>query len=303
MTSSYYTYVPQNIANADPWKNVNPWPGPPTVGGAPVSGIMPVNMPGGPYMGPTGPMGPIGSSMQQQSQMISPVMPPNQYGSNLVASQQLSGSQMGMPMQQGYQPLNIQNTIPSPISPTRGSAADPWTNYNPWSNPPAAQIETTALYYQSQSPLPQMSALPPNLPPYQANMNQSNLRGPGLAGSGSNYQSSPRSMAQEEVAIIKPPAVQPLMPPLMHRQDSQAMPNQMTGASIAYLQGGPQISQNAGFQAYVPPSAQLRFLKMKIVLARLVDNKYNIATIAKGGNVIQDELNQPEDGYEYVDID
>lgn len=81
----------------------------------------------------------------------------------------------------------------------------------------------------------------------------------------------------------------------------------MNGASF----GSTHINQSVvpanvsvpGYQAYVPHNSQLRFLKTKVVLARLNDGKYNIATKSRGASATFDELSEPENGYEYVDID
>ncbi|CAM6000518.1 unnamed protein product [Sphagnum balticum] len=83
------------------------------------------------------------------------------------------------------------------------------------------------------------------------------------------------------------------------------MPTQLNGASVASLQGGQTALSTGppGYQAYVPHNSQLRFLKTKVVLARVLEDRYNIATKTKRGVVIQDELSEPENGYEYVDID
>jgi hypothetical protein len=107
-----------------------------------------------------------------------------------------------------------------------------------------------------------------------------------------------RSRNQDQsynTSSFKPPVLQPFQSPDRQQSQNSFNTNQpMTGASFGSLQGPPTTQTSlAGFQAYVPHNSQLRFLKMKIVLAKLIPNKYNIASKSQGFNIPQDILNEP----------
>lgn len=58
-----------------------------------------------------------------------------------------------------------------------------------------------------------------------------------------------------------------------------------------------------GVQSYVPNNNQMRFLKMKIVLVRVRPNRNNVASRLQRGSYMTDPMSEPEDGYDYVDVD
>jgi hypothetical protein len=101
----------------------------------------------------------------------------------------------------------------------------------------------------------------------------------------------------ENINSVNPSVAQPLKPVDMRRQQSYtnvSLDKPMTGASIASLQGPPTAQTSLiGYQAYVPHTSQLRFLKMKLVLARLIPGKYNLASKTQSSNNSQDFLNEP----------
>lgn len=296
----------------DPWNNRNPWAGPPITGPLQGSNFQQTPQRMGPAQGQTSQI--LSIPMQQSPPPMTSPRPPSQYGSGVP----LSGSQLGYVSQQGTSqiqpgagtPMRMTSNISNQMagyspqsnyptaqmrSPLAGSGMDPWLNTNPWSGPPVTSVEISS-HRQQHSPInnfqqmqiPQIPQIPPPLP-NQSGIQQINIT------------------QQEHMATIKPPAVQPLQPPESRRQQNNAlMATQMNGASVASLQGVQlgQTSNIASSQAYVPHSAQLRFLKTKIVLARLIEDRNNVSTKKKrGSNVPRDELNEPEDGYEYVDID
>lgn len=107
-SSQMMTTVVSGVPSGDPWQNRNPWGQPPTVPG--------MNM-----MGPVGSVQVQGPSMLLGSMMPPPSPPPPPQ--NMSQMNMVSG------------PAMVQQTV---ITGGGQSMIDPWSNVNPWGNPPTA---------------------------------------------------------------------------------------------------------------------------------------------------------------------
>lgn len=109
--------------------------------------------------------------------------------------------------------------------------------------------------------------------PMQRSMSSSNL-------SGLRYAPS----------SIVPQQVQPFQPPSSYRGPPAPMNNSANNPMMPFPPNGPpnpmmsQQSPQMGMQSYTPMNNQLRFLKVKIVLVRVLPNRNNIASRIQRGS-------------------